>query len=248
VRRLAAGAAVGAYLLGVVVTGLSGQLTVRPLYDGFAPATPYRWVNPPAELRSANRLPLDGTKTLTAVEASDPISLNTHDSQANVTLAAGGLQVPGASSYTVSITPLDTFGLATLPGPDVPVGNVYRVQISAAPGGPVARMAKAGTVQVLQPVSGARALYFSADGRAWAKLEAPVVGQFLSTTFDRPGYFVAAGPRAFVPPPPTGPPDDSDQGFSRIRMAVAVLVLLILVGVIAITVSIRGGRRLDGAG
>ena len=38
------------YLAGAAVSGRASILARRPLLDGLAPPTPYRWVNPPPDL------------------------------------------------------------------------------------------------------------------------------------------------------------------------------------------------------
>ncbi|HXQ57078.1 MAG TPA: hypothetical protein VOA19_14935 [Actinomycetes bacterium] len=45
------------YLAGAVVSGRASILARRPLLDGLAPPTPYRWVHPPAELAAGNKPP-----------------------------------------------------------------------------------------------------------------------------------------------------------------------------------------------
>ena len=47
------------YLAGAAVSGRASILARRPLLDGLAPPTPYRWVNPPPDLAAGLRLPGD---------------------------------------------------------------------------------------------------------------------------------------------------------------------------------------------
>lgn len=58
--RPVAWAGAGLALLYVVVAALTAQLSSRPvlpLFDGFAPPTPYAWVNPPPERAGDNVVP-----------------------------------------------------------------------------------------------------------------------------------------------------------------------------------------------
>lgn len=57
--RRVAWAGAGLALLYVVVAAVTAQLSSRPvlpLFDGFAPPTPYAWVNPPPA-RAADNVP-----------------------------------------------------------------------------------------------------------------------------------------------------------------------------------------------
>ena len=58
--RLALLAGVGIvvlYLAGAAVSGRASILARRPLLDGLAPPTPYRWVSPPPDLAASNKPP-----------------------------------------------------------------------------------------------------------------------------------------------------------------------------------------------
>ena len=63
VRSLALGAGVAIALVYTATAVLSGHLSPlarRPLLDGLAPPTAYRWVQPPPELAATNQKPTPG--------------------------------------------------------------------------------------------------------------------------------------------------------------------------------------------
>src|SRR5436190_20048549 len=120
-------AIVGLYAALAVISGRLSPLARGPLLDGIGPPQPYRWVNPPPDLASANLPPSSGTFHV-------PLDPNgsrgevfvTSDNQVTVIVPKGAFDAKvGQIEVTLSVTPLDP---ATLPSPGRKLtifGNAY---------------------------------------------------------------------------------------------------------------------------
>jgi hypothetical protein len=198
-RRALAGAAV--LVLYVATTwftrGLHPTNAPRVLFDGFAPQAPYRWVNPPSELRPGNQKPAraKGSGKL-GPQGSEALSVATSDGQAFVSLSEGSIPPhDNDTSVEAVLTPLDPSTLGPLPGGMRFEGNAYHVDIRYRPSGaPVTTFAKPATV-ALTASGPATELYSSADGKTWALLPTRALGAQagLSSAINAPGYVVTAG-------------------------------------------------------
>ena len=72
-RALAAGlVALALYASGAALSGHLSPLARRPLLDGLAPPTPYRWVEPPVELVTSNEPPSSGRFKIRARTGGEP--------------------------------------------------------------------------------------------------------------------------------------------------------------------------------
>jgi hypothetical protein len=173
-RAIAAGIAVVAFFAGSA--WLSGQLSPlagRPLLDGLAPPTPYRWVDPPPELASTNIAPAPGTfrielgnrGNLTAV-------LTTTDAQVTLILPKGSFPpADGARAVEVSIEPLAASAVDPPPPPLEIVGNVYRLEATDVPTDEPAELAAEARVVLTYPFSAGahpgHTIVHSLDGASW---------------------------------------------------------------------------------
>jgi hypothetical protein len=129
------------------------------------------------------------------------VTLTTDDTQASLDFGPDGIAPAG--NLHATITPVDPASLAAV-GPDATaVGNAYRVEVTVD-GTAVVTLAKPKTLRLRQPISGATTIYESADGKAWQKLQTSVVAGHAIASTQHIGYYVIAGPTAFVPalPPP----------------------------------------------
>ena len=138
--RLALLAGVGMvvlYLAGAAVSGRATILARRPLLDGLAPPTPYRWVSPPADLAAGNKPPASTRFTLElTADGSRLGAFSTGDGQINLVLSEGA--VPARSGQTgveVTVDPVDPATLGPVPSGLVSAGNAYRIQASYQPSG-----------------------------------------------------------------------------------------------------------------
>jgi hypothetical protein len=179
-RALALGLALAVvYLAGASLSGRASPLARRPLLDGLAPPTPYRWVNPPAALAADNRPP-SGIRfpvKLTA-KGSQLSAFSTPDGQVNFVLSQGAVPPSrGQTQVLVTVEPLDPEQFATPPGLLV-AGNAYRVQASYRPSGrKVTAFGGQSSVGLTYPLlstpianSAGHVILTSAAGQSWSQL------------------------------------------------------------------------------
>jgi hypothetical protein len=227
VTRRVAGAGAGLALLYVLVAALTSHVSSRPvlpLFDGFAPPTPYAWVNPPPERAGDNTAP-KGVERDFALGADGAPASNaaTDDAQAIVGLNQGSVPAhPPDTAVKVKVTPADAGAVAPLP-PDLRVvSNAYRVELFYVPSQtPVNRLDPKGTIALTAAENGDR-LLFSADGQGWQELTFRPYGtdHGLFTELETPGWYVIAASPALASPA------GGDTGSDSLRT-----VLLILAGV-----------------
>jgi hypothetical protein len=198
-RRAWAWAGAGLALCYVVVAALTAELSSRPvlpLFDGFAPPTPYAWVNPPPERAGDNVVPRPATRDFALGAEGVPASnAATDDAQAIVGLNQGSVPAsPPDTGLQVRIVPGDAGALGPLPPGLEAVSNAYRVELEYQPSGtPVERLAPPGTVALTAADNGDRMLY-SADGLTWQEVAFRPYGQDhgVFTELEAPGWFVVA--------------------------------------------------------
>jgi hypothetical protein len=226
VTRPVAWAGAGLALLYVVVAALTAQLSSRPvlpLFDGFAPPTPYAWVNPPPERAGDNVVPKPVEREVPlAPDGVQATNATTDDAQAIVGLDKGSVPASAAdTAVKVRIIPGDAGALGPLPAGLRAVSNAYRVELAYVPSGTVVtRLPVKGTVALTAADAGDRML-FSPDGQAWQEVEFRPYGQDhgMFTELETPGWFVVASSAAASPA--------GDGGGSGAMRA----VLLVLAGV-----------------
>ena len=196
----------GLALLYVVVAGLTAHLSSRPvlpLFDGFAPPTPYAWVNPPTERAGDNVAPKPVERDLAlgpdGVAASNAA---TDDAQAIIGLDKGSVPAsPTETGVKVRIIPGDANTLGPLPAGLRVVSNAYRVEVTYAPSGTaVTRLSPKGTVALTAAENGDRML-FSPDGQAWQEVAFRPYGQDhgVFTELETTGWFVVASSGSAAP-------------------------------------------------
>jgi len=200
---------VALYLAGAAVSGRSSILTRRPLLDGLAPPTPYRWVNPPPDLAASNKPPASTRFTLELTpEGSQLGAFSTSDGQVNLVLSQGAVPPrSGRTGVEVTVEPVDPATLGPVPSGLVGAGNAYRIQASyQPPGGKVEALGGQSSVGLVYPLlttavadTGGHQVLSSADGRAWevlASTDTPGTHQ-VSARLSRTGYvMVGVAPSA----------------------------------------------------
>ncbi len=199
-------AGAGLALLYVVVAALTAHLSSRPvlpLFDGFAPPTPYAWVNPPPERAGDNVAPKPVERDLPL--AADGVAASnaaTDDAQAIVGLDKGSVPAsPPDTGVKVRIIPGDAGALGPLPPGLRVVSNAYRVELTYLPSGaPLSRLATKGTVALTGADAGDRML-FSPDGQTWQEVAFRPYGQDhgVFTELETPGWFVVASSASAAP-------------------------------------------------
>jgi hypothetical protein len=244
VALLAGVGVVALYLAGAAVSGRASILARRPLLDGLAPPTPYRWVTPPPDLAASNKPPASTRFTVELTATGSRLgAFSTSDGQINLVLSEGA--VPAKSGQTgveVAVDPVDPATLGPAPPGLVVAGNAYRIQASYQPSGDeVAALGGQSSVGLVYPLlatavadPGGHQLLSSADGRAWealASTDTPGTHQ-VSARLARTGY-VQVG---------VAPAAGSGGGDSRSRvLLLASAVAVVIVGA-ALLLRLREAR------
>jgi hypothetical protein len=182
---------------------LTWDLPPRPLFDGFAPPAPYRWVDPPPEFATDNQAPAGGERTFRIAREAGAQTVPTEDAQALVSIPSGAFaSLSGTDMVTVTLTPVDPLELGPPPGGLRLDGNGYRVEAlhpesdaAVAPDLPV-------IVFVRYPVHADRVLRWTGD--RWQALASESIPTSLQVYAETPdlGTFVAAAPASAVPAAP----------------------------------------------
>jgi hypothetical protein len=188
------------YLAGAVVSGRASILARRPLLDGLAPPTPYRWVNPPPDLAAGNKPPASTRFTVELTANGSRLgAFSTSDGQLNLVLSEGGVAArPGQTGVEVAVDPVDPATLGAAPSGLVVAGNAYRIRVSDRPSGrKVEALGGQSSVGLVYPLlatavadPGGHVVLSSADGRTWEQLpstDTPGTHQ-VSAGLKRTGY------------------------------------------------------------
>jgi hypothetical protein len=221
------------YLAGAVVSGRASILARRPLLDGLAPPTPYRWVKPPPELAAGNKPPASTRFPVQLAAAGSRLgAFSTSDGQVNLVLSEGAVPArPGQTGVEVSVDPVDPATLGPVPSGLVGAGNAYRIQATYRPSGrrieTFAGQSSVGLVYPLLTTAVANAsghqILSSADGRTWQPLpstDTPGTHQ-VSARLARTGYLQVG-----VPPSQGGSGSDPRTRILLLASGVAVLIVV----------------------
>jgi hypothetical protein len=252
-RRLALVAGVGIvalYLAGASVSGRASILARRPLLDGLAPPTPYRWVNPPPDLAAANKPPASTRFTVElGAQGSRLGAFSTSDGQVNLVLSEGAIPArSGQRGVEVAVDPVDPATLGPVPAGLVGAGNAYRIRASYQPSGEaVGALGGQSSVGLVYPLlatavadPGGHQVLSSADGRSWEALQStdtPGTHQ-VSARLPRTGY-VQVG----VPPSAGGSGGDTRNRILLLGTGIAVVIVAA-----ALVLRLREGSRTRPAG
>lgn len=193
----------GLALLYVVVALITAKVSSRPvlpLFDGFAPPTPYAWVNPPPELAASNVPPEPVERQFPLGPGGAPASnAATDDAQAIAGLVDGSVPPsPPDTAIAVRLVPADPATLGPLPPGMRAVSNAYRVELRYLPSEtPLDRLAANGTIALTAAETGDRLLH-SVDGQVWMEMAFRPFGtdHGLFGELDTTGWFVVASTAA----------------------------------------------------
>ena len=194
-RWLWGAAAIAVYVTAAVVVARSGLVLPRPLYDGLAPAAPYRFVSPPPDLVDDNEQPEPGDGVVDLVDGtSEATSISTGDGQLQVVVQKGAFramkkekQIHVTMEALVPPEPVDV-------GDGLRIeGNAYRVA-AAYPKSREGAELRTDLTVVLRFPNKATVLV-RRDGSRWRKLETQISHGSLQLfgASDRLGVFAAAG-------------------------------------------------------
>ena len=247
-RTFAAGIAIVALYAGSAwFSGYLSPLARRPLLDGLAPPTPYRWVDPPPELASTNLAPAPGNFRVELGNRGNVTAvLTTTDAQVTVILPKGSF--PPAErerALEVSIEPLGSSSVDPPPPPFEILGNVYRLDATSIPSDEPAELAGEARVVLTYPFStGAHpghTIVHSTDGASWTATDTndlPSIQQ-ADAPIEALGYVAAARDMTATTP---GPTDDEGSPVATIALSVGLVVLAAAAAVTLWGPSIRRGR------
>ena len=250
-RTIAAGVAVVAfYFASAWFSGHLSPLARRPLLDGLAPPTPYRWVDPPPELASTNLAPAPGTfrvelgnrGSLTAV-------LTTTDAQVTLILPKGSFApAEDGRAVEVSIEPLAASEVDPPPPPLEIEGNVYRLEATYLPSNEPAELAAEARVVLTYPFSTGvhpgNTVMHSTDGITWTTVDTndlPSIQQ-ADAPIDPLGYVAVARDTTATTAP--GPTNDESSPVATIAILVGLVVLAAAAAVTLWGPSIRRGKKM----
>jgi hypothetical protein len=194
------------YLVGAAVSGRASILARRPLLDGLAPPTPYRWVAPPPDLAAGNKPPASTRFTVDLGAGGSRLgAFSTSDGQINLVLSEGAVPArSGQTAVEVAVDPVDPATLGPPPPGLAGAGNAYRIQAHYRPSGATVEalggQSSVGLVYPLLAVAvadpGGHQVLSSADGQAWEALQStdtPGTHQ-VSARLTRTGYVLVGVP------------------------------------------------------
>ena len=223
---------VALYLAGAAVSGRASILHRRPLLDGLAPPTPYRWVTPPPDLAAGNKPPASTRFTLELTAKGTQLgAFSTCDGQINLVLSQGAVPASsGQEGVEVTVDPVDPATLGPVPSGLVAAGNAYRVKASYQPSGDaVEALGGQSSVGLVYPLlstavsdPGGHQVLSSADGQAWETLQStdtPGTHQ-VSARLTRTGYVLVG-----VAPSAAGSQSGSRNRILLLGSAIAVVIV-----------------------
>jgi hypothetical protein len=235
-RALGAGVALAIlYVAGAMLSGHLSPLARRPLLDGLAPPTAYRWVEPPPELAATNQAPTPlSLKVDLTNKGSATVVPTTDDAQVTLILPQGAFApADGQRGVGVSIEPV---GPSSLSPPDAPlhiIGNVYALRATYAPSGNKAKLQVLSTVVLVYPLlandHGAHTVIWSRDGTAWKPVKTddlPSIQQAAGDLTDL-GYVAVAGQPAS---PTAGGSSGAGSSLGTIAIVAGLIVLAVVAG------------------
>jgi hypothetical protein len=247
-RTFAAGLAIVAlYAWSAWFSGQLSPLARRPLLDGLAPPTPYRWVDPPPELASTNLVPAPGTFRVELGNRGNVTAvLTTTDAQVTLILPKGSFApAERERAVEVSIEPLGASSIDPPPPPFEILGNVYRLDSTYIPSDEPAELAAEARVVLTYPFStGAHpghTIIHSSDGASWIAIDTndlPSIQQ-ADAPIDSLGYVAVARDTTATTPVPT---NDEGSPVATIAIAVGLVVLAVAAAATVWGPSIRRGR------
>lgn len=248
-RTLAAGLAIVALYAGSAwFSGQLSPLARRPLLDGLAPPTPYRWVDPPPELASTNLVPAPGTFLVELGNRGNVTAvLTTTDAQVTLILPKGSFApAERERAVEVSIEPLGASSVDPPPPPFEILGNVYRLDATYLPSDEPAELAAEARVVLTYPFSTGphpgHTIVHSSDGASWTATDTndlPSIQQ-ADGPIEALGYVAVAQDMTATTP---GPANDEGSPVATIAISVGLVVLAVAAAAALWGPSIRRGGR-----
>jgi hypothetical protein len=205
-----------------------------------APLNPYRWVNPPPDVKAANTAAKitnqapSGCDTAVAATADRVETTNvwTQDGQAVVTLPTAPLPHRNRDSISVVITPVDAAALGALPRGLIADGNALRVTVKDGDT-ELPPLNPSATLIMFVPHQTGLAL-FSSDGKAWSNVAARSLAERDSeVVYSRAGYYLMVA-------------DHPLTGGSSAGLSTGTIVALVVIPPVALVALLVLARRRRG--
>ena len=236
-RAFALGAGIAVVIVYAASVALSGHLSPlarRPLLDGLAPPTAYRWVEPPPELSAANMQPTPLTFPIDLKRSGSATAVpTTDDAHVTVILPGGAFaNAEGQRRVELEIEPVAPSSVSAPAAPLQVIGNVYRLGATYAPSGKKARLQVPSTVVLVYPLlandHGAHTVIWSRDGKEWRPVETDDLPSIQQAGGDLTelGYVAVAGQ-------PASPTAGGSSGDGSSVATIAIVAGLIVLAVIA---------------
>ena len=212
----------------MVITLHGAGAPIRPVFDGFAPVTQYRWVAPPAAFAAGNQEPSGARATIPlAGDGSRHAGIATDDGQLILALGDGAIAPHGDDDHVaVRVVPVDGATVA-LPDRLRANGNAYRITMTYEPSGTaVTTLSDPGTITLAVPELG-RDLFRFVGGRPTivASRGVPPTLTAVTAALDRTGTYVSG---TNLPLPP-GPSDSTQDHTALIAVLIGVATVVLVV-------------------
>lgn len=248
VRALASGAAVCVlYGVSAIVSGHLSPVTRRPILDGIAPPTAYRWVTPPPELAGTNQPPETASAGVALDEGGNGTKvITTGDAQVTLILPKGAIAPsPGQTDVDITIEPVDPDTLGPPPDELEVAGNAYLLSATYQPSGDaVTSLVVPAELVLVYPVlpndHGGHNLIASANGKRWDTIETNDLVSVAQA--DGPlqtlGYAAVAKAKGASTSPTSSVSPSAGSGSSPVTIVIVGLALILLVAGVLL-----GGRN-----
>jgi hypothetical protein len=232
------------YLVAAAVSARIDPFAARPILDGIAGPPLYRWVEPPPPFVSTNKAPESGRFELSPADVTyDPGTgseagvFATGDFQANLALATHAIAPrPGATSVSLTLTPIAPGADLRLPDGYRIAGNVVRIDAVYRPaGGRVSRLARPSLLTLSYPIvvqgGFSNAVLVSTDATRWTALKSTdhPGQQAVIATVRSLGYVAVGQTSGTETPVPTTPPARAIDRWVVVALVVAAIVAVVLV-------------------
>jgi len=238
--RAARRAGLAALTTGLIAAALLHGGGVPPVFDGIiVPPEPYRWENPPPNLRAGNQPPLSGDTTLPVSNGQVPGGgVQTGDSQVIMFFGPGAFKAPAsATSAKCTIQP-DPNPPALPTGVDLR-GNVYRVDCVAQPGNAPVTNASTYHLTMRFPDGPFKDIWYY-DGTSWralTTLRSPGGDPYASVNAPAFGEYAATAPTG------ASSGDNIFTTLGRYAEFYGILAFVLIFGIIAVVQELRRRRR-----
>jgi hypothetical protein len=248
-RALAWGAAVCVlYGVSAIVSGHLSPVARRPILDGIAPPTAYRWVTPPSELAGTNQPPETASATVGLDAGGNGTKvITTGDAQVTLILPKGAIAPsPGQTDADVSIEPVDPATLGPPPDELQVAGNAYLLSATYQPSGDaVTTLVVPAELVLVYPVlpndHGGHDLIASAKGKRWDTIET----NDLVSVAQADGPLRTLGYVAVAKGPSTSPTSSvspsGGSGSFPVTIVIVGLAVIVLIG--GVLLGGRNSRR-----